>query len=68
MMFSQSHNTHRKFKRLEKALIRLRVCAGYSESLLVVHITLLEISCRGSFQRRDDARGSWSLAQDVITS
>ena len=28
MMFSQYHNTHRKFKRLAKALIRLRVCAG----------------------------------------
>ena len=26
MMFSQYHNTHRKFKRLAKALIRLRVC------------------------------------------
>ena len=25
MMFSQYHNTHRKFKRLAKALIRLRV-------------------------------------------
>ena len=31
------------------ALIRLRVCAGWSEPLLVVHTTLLEISCRGSF-------------------
>ena len=60
--------THRKFKRLAKALIRLRVCAGWSESSLVAHITLLEISCRGSFQRRDDARGSLRLAQDVITS
>ena len=68
MMFSQYHNTHRKFKRLAKALIRLRVCAGWSESSLVAHITLLEISCRGSFQRRDNARGSSRLAQDVITS
>ena len=71
MMFSQYHNIHRKvkrFKRLAKALIRLRVCAGWSESSLVAHITLLEISCRGSFQRRDDARGSLRLAQDVITS
>ena len=64
---------HRKFKRLAKALIRLRVCAGCSESLLVAHITLLEILCRGSFvavflQRRDNARGSWRLAQVVITS
>ena len=35
--------------RLAKALIRLRVCAGWSEPLLVAHTTLLEISCRGSF-------------------
>ena len=68
MIFSQYHNTHRKFKRLANALIRLRVCAGWSESSLVAHITSLEISCRGSFQRRDDARGSLRLAQDVITS
>ena len=31
-----------------KALIRLRVCAGWSEPLLVAHTTLLEISCQGS--------------------
>ena len=30
------------------ALIRLRVCAVWSEHLLVAHIALLEISCRGS--------------------
>ena len=36
--------TVRIFKRLTKALIRLRVCAGWSESLLVAHTTLLEIS------------------------
>ena len=41
-------NTHRIFKRLAKALIRLRVCAGCSDALLVAHTTLLEISCRGS--------------------
>ena len=35
--------------RLAKALIRLRVCAGWFEALLVVHTTLLEISCRGSY-------------------
>ena len=39
---------HRIFKRLAKALIRLRVCTGWSEPLLVTHTTLLEISCRGS--------------------
>ena len=30
------------------ALIRLHVCAGWSEPLLVAHTTLLEISCCGS--------------------
>ena len=35
-------------KRQAKALIRLRVCAGWSEPLLVAHTTLLEITCRGS--------------------
>ena len=30
-------------------LIRLCVCAGWSEHLLVAHTTLLEISCRGSY-------------------
>ena len=38
---------------------RLRVCAGWSESLLVAQITLLEISCCCLFQRRDDSRVSW---------
>ena len=45
MMFGQELNIHRIFKRLTKALIRLRVCAGWSEALLVAHTTLLEISC-----------------------
>ena len=36
---------HRILKRLAKALIRLRVCAGWSEALLVAHTTLLEVSC-----------------------
>ena len=30
------------------ALISLRVCAGWSEPLLVAHTTLLEILCTGS--------------------
>ena len=38
----------RVLKRLAKALIRLCVCAGWSEALLVAHTTLLEISCTGS--------------------
>ena len=42
-------NTHRMFKGLAKVLIRLRVCAGWSERLLVAHTTLLEISCHGSY-------------------
>ena len=35
-------------KQLAKALIRLRVCTGWSEPLLVVHTVVFEISCRGS--------------------
>ena len=35
-------------QRLAKALIRLCICAGWSEALLVQHTTLLEISCHGS--------------------
>ena len=31
------------------AQIRLRLCAGLSEALLVARTTLLEISCRGSY-------------------
>ena len=50
MMFRQWPNNHRIFKRQANALISLRVCAGWSESLLVAHTTLLEISCRGSFR------------------
>ena len=49
MMFGQLLNSHSIFKRQAKALIRLRVCAGWSEALLVALTTLLEISCRGSF-------------------
>ena len=50
MMFGQKLNSPRIFKWLAKALIRLRVCAGWSEPLLVTHNTLLEISCRGSIK------------------
>ena len=45
MMFGQ----HRIFKRPAKALIRLRVRAGWSEPSLIAYTTLLEISCCGSF-------------------
>ena len=45
-MFGQLPKGHKIFKRLAKALIRLRVYAGWSEPLLVSHTTLLEISCR----------------------
>ena len=40
---------YRILKRLAKALIRLRVCTGWFEALLVAHTTLLEISCAGSY-------------------
>ena len=48
MMFGHWPKSHRIFKRLTRALIRLRICAGWSESLLVAHTTLLAISCCGS--------------------
>ena len=48
MVFSQSLNNHIILKRLAKVLIRLRVCAGWSEPLLVAHTKLLEISWHGS--------------------
>ena len=48
MVFSKWLINHRMLKRLAKALIRLRVCAGWSEALLVAHTTLLETSCTGS--------------------
>ena len=41
-------NSHRLFKRLLKALIRLCVYTGWPEPLLVAHTTLLEILCRDS--------------------
>ena len=49
MLFGQSVNTHRIFDRLARALIRLCVCAGWFEPLLVAHTTLLEISYRISY-------------------
>ena len=36
------------FKRLAMVLIRLCICAGLSEPLMVAHTTLLKISCHGS--------------------
>ena len=39
----------RIFKRLAKALISLRECAGWSAALLVAHTTLLKISCHDSY-------------------
>ena len=51
MVLCQKLNIHRIFKRLAKAPIRLRVCAGWSEPLLVAETTLLEISCHGSNEK-----------------
>ena len=54
------------------ALIRLRVCAGWSEPLLVAHTTLLEISSRGSYVTAFDGvgyqirRGSFMGAHDLL--
>ena len=47
-MFGQRLNIHRIFEQLTKPLIRLRVCPGWSEPLLVANTTLLEISYCGS--------------------
>ena len=46
-----SFNNHIIFKRLAKALIRMRVCAGWSKALLVDYTTLLEIPYPGSYVR-----------------
>ena len=54
MMFCQQLTIYRIFKRLAKALIRMRVCAVWSESFLVAHTTLLEISCRGRQSSRSE--------------
>ena len=48
--------------RLAKGLIRLRICAGWSEALLVAHTTLLEISCHGSFAKALFRKGKRSTA------
>ena len=47
--FHKNRNGWHLCKRLAKALIRLRICAGWTEPLLVAQTTLLEISCRCSF-------------------
>ena len=49
--------------RQAKALISLRVCAGWSEPLLVAHTTLLEISCHGSNDEFKDTSGKDSLTE-----
>ena len=43
----------REYASNQQRLIRLRICAGWSEPRLVAHTTLLEISCRGSFVHCD---------------
>ena len=40
---------HRIFKQLAKALIRVCVCAGWSEPFQIAQPTLLEISCCGAY-------------------
>ena len=44
MEFRQLLGSRGVFKPKTEALIRLHICAGWSEPLLVAHITLLEIS------------------------
>ena len=48
MTFGQLFNSQGIFKRPAKALISLRVCAGWSDPLLVAQAKLLEISYHGS--------------------
>ena len=55
---SVSGLTHRIVKRLAMALIRLRVCAGWSEALLVEHTTLLEILCHSSHYSDEEGQVS----------
>ena len=43
MIFGRWLGSHEVFKRLAKALIRLCVCAGWSEPLLVAHTSLLNV-------------------------
>ena len=56
------------FKRPAKALIRLRLCAGWSEPLLVTHTTFLEISCRGSYISAPAIESEMSLNGDSYHS
>ena len=46
MLFGQSLNSHRIFKRLAKALIRLRGRAGWSEPLLVAYLIVGNLMSR----------------------
>ena len=71
MMFRQKLNNHRIFKRLAKALISLRVCAGWSAPLLVAHTTLLDITCHGPFHLREavirkEKSNKKSLIQEIF--
>ena len=58
-VYTIQSNTHRIFKRQAKALIRLRVCAGWSEALLVTQKTLLEISCTGLYWKCSQTHEHW---------
>ena len=65
MMFSQYLSTHSIFKRQAKALIRLRVRAGWSEPLLVAHTTKL-ISWLISFSHRDNDSDELNLIDNLL--
>ena len=56
------------FKPLAKALIRLHVCAGWSEPLLVAHTTLLEISCHGSIIFKEPTQNLTVMADRQLYS
>ena len=64
---SVSSSTLRIFKRLVMALIRLRVCAGWSKALLVIHTTFLEIPCHGSYDIFQSVNNSMIFSNQSIT-
>ena len=60
MMFGQKLHSHIIYKRQAKARIRLRVCAGWSEPMLVANTTLWDISCRGSNEYLHRKTNRWT--------
>ena len=66
MMFSQQPKSPRTLKRLAKALNRLHVYPGWSETLLVANTILMEISRRRSNSEDPDGISSDSVLRNTI--